>query len=397
MPAFGEAPAYLYSNSGGNKSLVSAAEYRKGAYTFTVKNAYTGLLNFVLPDKHIDLALLADNKNISAELIPAKDNKFTAEYYDAVNKQYHLYNEYEFKSSKILPLLQSLKTVYPDHSDFSAALTKEISQITTQKKPDLQSAFTKYYVDTQEAYLQDGSGKTPKDYIDLFNNSGMYLENSGLIKNLLIAYLQTDNDKPTEEKIDTLLTAVGKETPRGQLLLSELIAVFDAYGMQDLKTKYIGQAESMTCSITGPLAETLKANKNTAVGAVFPDYTFVGKDASAKSLYQIKADKKIVFFWSSTCSHCEKQLPDMINAYTSLKKNGIEIIGIALDTEKAAFNAKKAQLPWYNDSELKGWYAESAKNYGVHGTPTFFILDKNNKIIAKPNSFREAKDFLKIN
>ena len=58
---------------------------------------------------------------------------------------------------------------------------------------------------------------------------------------------------------------------------------------------------------------TIKANKNTAIGAVFADIPLNNAmNTMAKNLYGIKADKKIIVFWSSTCSHCERQLPEFI-------------------------------------------------------------------------------------
>jgi len=93
----------------------------------------------------------------------------------------------------------------------------------------------------------------------------------------------------------------------------------------------------------------------------------------------------VVVFWSSTCSHCETELPQLIPVYNTLKSKNIEIIGLSLDADRASYENKIKSFPWVNDSELRGWYSSYSDTYNVHATPTYFILDANNKIIGKPD------------
>ena len=44
---------------------------------------------------------------------------------------------------------------------------------------------------------------------------------------------------------------------------------------------------------------------------------------------------------------------------------------------------KKDGLTWLHLSDLKGWKGEIVKLYNIHGVPTIFALDENNRIIAK--------------
>src|SRR5690606_37543985 len=105
--------------------------------------------------------------------------------------------------------------------------------------------------------------------------------------------------------IDTLLTAVNVETPRGQTVLSELIEIFDAYDMKELKDKYLTQAKNLKCTINERLSATIAVNKNIELGATFLNHVFKNPtNTSAKTLSEVKAAKKVIIFWSSTCSHC---------------------------------------------------------------------------------------------
>ena len=68
------------------------------------------------------------------------------------------------------------------------------------------------------------------------------------------------------------------------------------------------------------MANTIKSNANTEIGKIIPNNTFLNPvNTKVKSLHDVKADKKIIILWSSTCSHCEKEIGEMfknINYYT---------------------------------------------------------------------------------
>jgi hypothetical protein len=45
---------------------------------------------------------------------------------------------------------------------------------------------------------------------------------------------------------------------------------------------------------------------------------------------------------------------------------------------------------------LNKWQNKVSKTYQVFSTPSYFVLDKNKKIIAKPNEISDVKAFLEI-
>ena len=53
-------------------------------------------------------------------------------------------------------------------------------------------------------------------------------------------------------------------------------------------------------------------------------------------------------------------------------------------------------LPWINDSELKGWNSSYSEIYNINATPSYFILDSANKIIAKPNHAADVISYLNL-
>ena len=104
-----------------------------------------------------------------------------------------------------------------------------------------------------------------------------------------------------------------------------------------------------------------------------------------------ESENYVLVFWSTSCSHCLLEIPQL---HTFLKnKKNIKVIAFAL--EKDAFvwkNFSKTNLyGWHNVFGLKKWENEVAKTYKIVSTPSYFVLNKNKKIIAKPEEMEGLK------
>lgn len=390
---------YTYKLSG-SKDILITKENRKGnTFTIKVPENYTGMLKFYFPQNNVATSFISENKDVSMRFVTNQGKVTDIIYLDDSNKTMEEVQGIQRRREDILPALYQIKDYYKPTSDFAKALDKEILALSSGHNADLAKyPFVDYYVKNYDRFLITSSTNpkiTGDDIITFFSNSNSMLESSSLMRPLLMDYLQKYSSGNTELHVDKLLTAVNLESPRGQTVLSELIDIFGAMGMSSLKDKYLTQAKNLKCTINDRLANTIKVNNNTEVGAQFANYVFTSpKNTSAKSIHDVKADKKVIVFWSSTCSHCETELPQMIPFYSQLKAKNIEIIGLSLDSDKNSYENKAKNYPWISDSELKGWYSSSSELYNVHATPSYFILDSQNKIIDKPDHVADVLQFL---
>ena len=305
------------------------------------------------------------------------------------------------KKEQILPALYQIVTFYREDSPFGKALNDEINNLNSPIQYNkLEHTFIDYYVNNYSKFLSETAGvKSPKndEIISFLNNTQNYLETSSLLKPILMVFLSNTSRSSLGDEVDKLLTAVNVETPRGQTILSELIEIFNVYSIKDLKEKYLTEAKNLKCTINDRLANTIKSNANTEIGKIIPNNTFLNPvNTKVKSLHDVKADKKIIILWSSTCSHCEKEIGEMVLQYNKLKEKNIEVVGLSLDSDAKSYSDKVKMLPWINDTELKGWYSSYVDIYNVHATPTFYIVDAKNKIIAKPDNFSEILELLQL-
>lgn len=392
---------YLYTLNG-SKDILSTKESKKGnAWQISVKKPYMGMMKVYFPENNISLNFISENKDVKIKFDTDKGKITNVQYLDESNALMNSMQDIQQKQEYILPALYQIKDYYKGTSPFGTALDNEITRLSnTQSKMD-KFPFINFYQTNYARFLEKKATKTPvthQEIIDFLTKSNEYLESSSLLRPVFVSYLNIGPSTNLTADVDKLIAAVDTETPRGQTVLSELIEIFGLYDMTELKDKYLTLAKNLKCTINDRLASTIETNKNTELGSVFPNNIFINPtNTSAKSIYEVKADKKIIVFWASTCSHCEAELPKLIEKYAGIKSQKAEIIALSLDSEKEAYSTKVKSLPWINDSELKGWYSSYGDTYNVHATPTYFILDSNNKIIAKPDHAADVISFLKLN
>ena len=402
LPAYySDSDIYLYGFNGSKEILYSKAKTSNNKAIFKVDKKYIGMMRAFFQKNNSSVNMVSENKNIEFTLKLDDKNKITdVVFNDQTNQIFSKEVDLEKKKDLILPALIQIKDYYNPSDGFYKSLEGEIALL-SQKGNTLDNAnhpFLSYYQQNQRFSNQENASQLKQeDYLNFFSKSSEYLETSLLLKPALINYLNASKSN-VEGAVDKLLETVNIETPRGQTILSELIDIFNTYNMDKLKDKYLTEANNLKCTINDRLASTLKSNNSTSIGQKMPNAIFVNPiHTKAKSLYDIKSSKKIVVFWSSTCSHCEAELPKILEKYEKLKTQNIAVVGFSLDSNLDEFRSKANNYPWISDSEGKGWYSSYGETYNINATPTYFILDADNKIISKPNHVADVLEYLKVN
>lgn len=104
----------------------------------------------------------------------------------------------------------------------------------------------------------------------------------------------------------------------------------------------------------------------------------VRKGGKAPALTQgtLPATKTILAFYDSGCGTCTGQMGRLAEMYPRLKAQGYEVVSLSSDSDKGAFDAYAENLPWESKyCDLEGYAGKDFRNYGIMGTPTFYLLD----------------------
>ncbi|MDO7172289.1 TlpA disulfide reductase family protein [Mariniflexile sp. AS56] len=140
------------------------------------------------------------------------------------------------------------------------------------------------------------------------------------------------------------------------------------------------------------LVTTLTRYNNLSIGHKAPDFSIItGKDGQklTKKLSELQgAEKYILVFWSSSCSHCLDEIPQLQKFIKSRVKDKLKVIAIALEDDNKAWKEQIKSYPEFiHVLGLGKWDNKIGNDYGVMVTPAYFVLDRNKLILEKPDGF----------
>ena len=142
------------------------------------------------------------------------------------------------------------------------------------------------------------------------------------------------------------------------------------------------------------LAEILIKFKNNSIGNQAQNFDIHDQNTGTKTtLYELHgAEQYLIIFWSSTCSHCEEELPIV----KSLLSKNIKVVAIGIEDDTVSWQKAIKNFPnFIHVLALEKWNNTIVNAYRVNATPTYFLLDADKKIIAKPFDLEALKEALK--
>tara|TARA_R110002050_G_scaffold59259_2_gene132658 strand:- start:119617 stop:120942 length:1326 start_codon:yes stop_codon:yes gene_type:complete len=141
------------------------------------------------------------------------------------------------------------------------------------------------------------------------------------------------------------------------------------------------------------IKKTIEAHNRLRLGALAPEIVWK-KGKELKKLSDLEdAMNYVLIFWSSTCGHCLKELPAL---HKELKdKTNIKVIAVGLEDDTVNWKKESSKLTGFEQAiSLGKWDSEYADLYDIHATPTYYVLDKEKRIIAKPEDDKAVIEFL---
>ncbi len=113
-----------------------------------------------------------------------------------------------------------------------------------------------------------------------------------------------------------------------------------------------------------------------------PGFILTDTNDSTHRLTDYRDRVLIINFWATWCTPCRKEMPSLKLAWERLKKENIQLIGIAtMDSNEAVMQYKKAnniKFPLLIDKN-----GSVADRWRILAVPTAYIIDPNGHIIMR--------------
>lgn len=144
------------------------------------------------------------------------------------------------------------------------------------------------------------------------------------------------------------------------------------------------------CQLDAKRTDLFEQYRKMAIGSTAPDIVL----QNGTKLSEIKKKHLLVVFGASWCTNCQTDYPALSGVYRRNKATyDLECVYVSLDTDLATYESFYKEAPFITYCDGKGWESAPVTDYHVFATPSYFLLDSNLKIIAKPNT-PESLDFI---
>ena len=119
------------------------------------------------------------------------------------------------------------------------------------------------------------------------------------------------------------------------------------------------------------------------IGQPAPNVISTDPNGQTQELLAIKDPYIIVYMYNPECEHCQEQTPKLVDFYRTWKPRGVEVFGIAIDTDNQKWTnyIRQTGMNWINvyDPTNRSIYAK----YFVDITPELYVINPERKIIGK--------------
>jgi len=131
--------------------------------------------------------------------------------------------------------------------------------------------------------------------------------------------------------------------------------------------------------------QKLNALEQTVVGKTAPPIVGEDKGGKALSLSHFKGKFVLVDFWSSSCTWCRKETPNLLKTFNAFKNQNFTILGVSTDFKKADWlKAIKEDGAIWHQLLLKGDARKQVMAaYSIVSIPQILLVSPDGTIIAK--------------
>lgn len=400
-----------YKLNPGAQTYVADTAIKAGKFSLDLpQNAQTGIYRIVyaLPQDKFYFDLIYNGKESTALQFSAnsgisfsnsQENQLFYGYRRAINALERavvdFYSQQKKDEPEFLALISKLKGVQESYEERSKGLI--CHSYIKASRPYIPSTFEsaqEYVANKKKAYF------THVDFKDPFLQASEFIRSKVVNYVLTALPLKPMTAEVREREMQNNIQAVNKllqgvdpefKTRLYEALWTQLAASGNNATSDFLYGQYL-KPLAMANGAT-EILEKVAVHNRLRLGAVAPEITWEAGTTEKQLRTLEDSECYVLVFWSSTCSHCLAELPVL---HEQLRENtAVKVVAIGLEDDTASWDRESAKLSNFEHVLSFGkWESPLAKRYHIERTPTYFVLDKDKRIIAKPEAYEELITFL---
>ena len=409
----------LYQLKGANQAYIANTTLKEGSFDLNFPdNAEKGMyrLTYDLENSgFVDFLYNVENIELNFDpTFPSGTLKFQ------ISNENKIYNEYVTKSEISQQKLDSLQIVYFRlQNDDEQIITADLFKNEVKDRNGLQKMYEELskgrlannFIKADRKFVSDSIFDSPQEYLnsikahyfDFIDFSDEALYNSTYFSDKIIDYvfyLNSSDDVEVQQQlfklnVEDVLAKIGENTYIKSEIITILLHSFAQTENVEL-IEYLIEKHYLKLPkdfVKQKIIDEVRAKVKLAIGEKAPDFSWEEKGEKVWLSKLDIAKKYVIVFWSTTCSHCLTEVPQLYE-FTKDSED-VHVIAFALENDEFGFNHYTKDFEkWTNILGLEKWQNKTAREYEINSTPTYFVLDADKNIIAKPDYFTDVKDFL---
>src|SRR5664279_3989916 len=118
-------------------------------------------------------------------------------------------------------------------------------------------------------------------------------------------------------------------------------------------------------------------------GLPVPDFDLATLDGQRMKLSDFRGKTVLLNFWATWCQPCKIEMPWFVELQNQYGKDGLVVLGVAMDDSEASKIAQFAHEMGVNYPVLLGTDQVSEEYGNVEFLPTSFYIDRDGRIVGK--------------
>ena len=368
----------------------------KGMYRIVYRTKGQGYIDFILNQENVRFSFYPQEPEASCVFEVSVENTLYQNYLtDILGTQYQL------------DVLQVAYFRMPRESSKATykRIFKNLSEIQDRFEKESKGTLAYHFIKASQRYNTETIVDAPQTYMELMKThffehidfENVILQASPFLINRtrdFVFHINYSQRKEMQERLYIEAIDHVLKLPKLATLKRDLIEILitDFLSLEEVgMVKYLLEEHFSLLAAQlqdNDFKKEILAKLALSIGGMAPEIEWEEKGVKKQLSKLNTAKRTLVVFWSTGCSHCQRELPE-IYQYLKNKKN-TTVVAVALEEKPKKWKKIiKNFKGWHHVLGLEKWESKIARSYDVVGTPTYFVLDADKKIVAKPEKFKD--------